>query len=178
MRPGEQALQQLLSSLLVRMPESTAQPASSNLWQRDGLWRVLGGVVSRSRSTTARVKPARLPAEVPGCARRFPGRKEENWWLVVGDPKGNTLLAIKRQALQKKGRAKLDITAPSEPGTHHLTLFFMCDSYMGCDQVRLPSSGCSHDLCACRVVFMTTDLMHVPNRGCRAVLRVICMCAS
>ena len=68
---------------------------------------------------------------------RFPGRKEENWWLVVGDPKKNTLLAIKRQALQKKGRAKLDITAPSEPGTHHLTLFFMCDSYMGCDQVRL-----------------------------------------
>ena len=69
------------------------------------------------------------------CVRRFPGRKDENWWLVVGDPSSNTLLAIKRQALQKKGRAKLDITAPATPGTHHLTLYFMCDSYMGCDQV-------------------------------------------
>lgn len=72
-------------------------------------------------------------------ACRFPGRKDENWWLVVGDPKSNTLLAIKRQALQKKGRAKLDITAPTTPGTHHLTLYFMCDSYMGCDQVRAHS---------------------------------------
>ena len=75
--------------------------------------------------------------ESEGCApaRRFPGRKDENWWLVVGDPKSNTVLAIKRQALQKKGRAKLEITAPATPGTHHLTLYFMCDSYMGCDQV-------------------------------------------
>jgi len=71
-------------------------------------------------------------------ACRYPGRKDENWWLVVGDPKNNTLLAIKRQALGRKGRAKLDITAPSTPGTHHLTLYFMCDSYMGCDQVRFP----------------------------------------
>ncbi|CAK0763687.1 DExH-box ATP-dependent RNA helicase DExH12 [Coccomyxa viridis] len=70
----------------------------------------------------------------PADAPRFPGRKDENWWLVVGDPSSNTLLAIKRQALQKKGRAKLDITAPATPGTHHLTLYFMCDSYMGCDQ--------------------------------------------
>ena len=77
------------------------------------------------------------------CAacRRFPGRKDENWWLVVGDPSSNTLLAIKRQALQKKGRAKLDITAPATPGTHHLTLYFMCDSYMGCDQVPPLSRG-------------------------------------
>ena len=76
-------------------------------------------------------------AESEGSAptRRFPGRKDENWWLVVGNPKSNTLLAIKRQALQKKGRAKLEITAPATPGTHHLTLYFMCDSYMGCDQV-------------------------------------------
>lgn len=67
---------------------------------------------------------------------RYPGRKDENWWLVVGDPKANTLLAIKRVALQRKARVKLDFVAPAAVGNHHLTLFFMCDSYMGCDQVR------------------------------------------
>ena len=33
-------------------------------------------------------------------ARRYPGRKDENWWLVVGDTSCNTLLAIKRVTLQ------------------------------------------------------------------------------
>lgn len=71
--------------------------------------------------------------------RRYPGRKDENWWLVVGDSKANTLLAIKRVALQRKARIKLDFVAPSTVGNHHLILYFMCDSYMGCDQVRATS---------------------------------------
>ena len=76
---------------------------------------------------------------------------------MVGDPKKNTLLAIKRQALQKKGRAKLDITAPSEPGTHHLTLFFMCDSYMGCDQVRNSArSSCNLSQATCPMLFIAS----------------------
>ncbi|CAL8467727.1 g7265 [Coccomyxa elongata] len=70
----------------------------------------------------------------PVDAPRYPGRKDENWWLVVGDSKANTLLAIKRVALQRKARVKLDFVAPSAQGNHHLTLYFMCDSYMGCDQ--------------------------------------------
>ncbi len=79
------------------------------------------------------------------CQRRYPVRKDENWWLVVGDPKANTLLAIKRVALQRKARIKLDFVAPASPGSHHLTLFFMCDSYLGCDQVPpfLPVHPCS-----------------------------------
>lgn len=31
---------------------------------------------------------------------------------------------------------KLDFVAPKAVGPQALTLFFMCDSYMGCDQVR------------------------------------------
>ena len=69
-------------------------------------------------------------------ARRYPGRKEENWWLVVGEPEANALLAIKRVALQRRQRAKLDFAAPAAPGLHKLTLYFMCDSYLGCDQAR------------------------------------------
>ena len=67
-------------------------------------------------------------------APRFPKVKEEGWWLVVGDTKSNQLLAIKRVTLQRKARAKLDFTAPAEPGKKSYTLYFMCDSYMGCDQ--------------------------------------------
>lgn len=70
------------------------------------------------------------PVEAP----RYPKAKEEGWWLVVGDTKTNQLLAIKRVALQRKSRVKLDFTAPTEAGKKTYTLYFMCDSYLGCDQ--------------------------------------------
>lgn len=70
----------------------------------------------------------------PVYAPRYPGRKDENWWLVVGNQEDNSLLGIKRVALGKRARVKLDFMAPTNPGVATLTLFFMCDSYMGCDQ--------------------------------------------
>lgn len=65
---------------------------------------------------------------------RYPKRKDEGWWLVVGDTKNNLLLAIKRVSLQRKLKAKLDFAAPSEAGKKSYTIYLMCDSYMGCDQ--------------------------------------------
>ncbi|CAM9002212.1 unnamed protein product [Rhodiola kirilowii] len=70
----------------------------------------------------------------PVDAPRYPKPKEEGWWLVVGDTKTNQLLAIKRVPLQRKSKVKLDFSAPAEPGKKSYTLYFMCDSYMGCDQ--------------------------------------------
>ncbi|KAL4451451.1 hypothetical protein ABPG75_007113 [Micractinium tetrahymenae] len=70
----------------------------------------------------------------PVDAPRYPSRKDENWWLVVGDPASNTLLAIKRVTLQRKAKVRLDFVAPKVVGRQTLTLFFMCDSYLGCDQ--------------------------------------------
>ncbi|XP_010537248.1 PREDICTED: DExH-box ATP-dependent RNA helicase DExH12 [Tarenaya hassleriana] len=70
----------------------------------------------------------------PVDAGRYPKTKEEGWWLVVGDTNTNQLLAIKRVSLQRKARVKLDFTAPTEPGDKSYTLYFMCDSYLGCDQ--------------------------------------------
>jgi pre-mRNA-splicing helicase BRR2 len=64
----------------------------------------------------------------------YPKEKEEGWWLLVGDPKANTLLAIKRVKLKSKAGVKLELTAPETAGKHDLTLFFMCDGYAGCDQ--------------------------------------------
>ena len=67
-------------------------------------------------------------------APRYPKAKEEGWWLVVGDTKSNQLLAIKRVALQRKSKVKLEFAAPAEAGRKSYTLYFMCDSYLGCDQ--------------------------------------------
>ena len=67
-------------------------------------------------------------------AGRFPKAKEENWWLVVGEPKTNKLIAIKRVALGKRSKVKLEFAAPEEAGSYSYLLYFMCDSYLGCDQ--------------------------------------------
>lgn len=53
--------------------------------------------------------------------------------MVVGDPRSNSLLSIKRLTLQQKAKVKLDFIAPT-PGHHDYTLYFMSDSYLGCDQ--------------------------------------------
>ncbi|KAE9585074.1 hypothetical protein Lal_00017983 [Lupinus albus] len=67
-------------------------------------------------------------------APRYPKAKEEGWWLVVGDTKSNLLLAIKRVSLQRKLKAKLEFAAPADAGKKSYVLYFMCDSYLGCDQ--------------------------------------------
>ncbi|XP_032222645.2 U5 small nuclear ribonucleoprotein 200 kDa helicase-like isoform X1 [Nematostella vectensis] len=74
--------------------------------------------------------------EQPGAviAPFFPQKREEGWWLVIGDTKANSLISIKRLTLQQKAKVKLDFVAPSSPGTYSYVLFFMCDAYMGCDQ--------------------------------------------
>lgn len=75
-------------------------------------------------------------AELPPVpAPRFPGRKDEVWWLVLGDQASNAVLAIKRFALQTSADkvVRLDFAAPAE-GRHSLKVFVMNDSFIGCDQ--------------------------------------------
>ena len=62
-----------------------------------------------------------------------PQKREEGWWVVIGNPKNNSLISIKRLTLQQKAKVKLDFVAPSA-GHHQYVLYFMSDSYMGCDQ--------------------------------------------
>ena len=69
----------------------------------------------------------------PVLAPFFPQKRDEGWWVVVGDPNTNALVSIKRQTLQHKAKVKLDFVAPA-PGSHSYTIYFMSDSYMGCDQ--------------------------------------------
>jgi len=69
----------------------------------------------------------------PVIAPLFPHRREEGWWVIIGDPQDNSLISIKRLTLQKKAKVKLDFVAPAE-GTYVYKLYFMSDAYMGCDQ--------------------------------------------
>ncbi|XP_065175302.1 U5 small nuclear ribonucleoprotein 200 kDa helicase-like [Sycon ciliatum] len=69
----------------------------------------------------------------PVVAPHFPQKRDEGWWLVIGDQKTNSLISIKRVTLQHKSKVKLDFVAPSA-GSYKYTLFFMCDAYLGCDQ--------------------------------------------
>ncbi|CAG8585503.1 9938_t:CDS:2 [Funneliformis caledonium] len=64
----------------------------------------------------------------------FPHKKDEGWWIVLGDMEKNSLLGIKRITLNKTLGVKLDFTCPPEAGEHLLKLIYMSDSYMGCDQ--------------------------------------------
>ncbi|KAL9072568.1 MAG: hypothetical protein Q9157_005042 [Trypethelium eluteriae] len=63
----------------------------------------------------------------------FPGKKTENWWLVVGEEKTKSLLAIKRITLGRTLETKLQFTPP-EMGKREFTLYLMSDSYVGVDQ--------------------------------------------
>lgn len=63
----------------------------------------------------------------------YPARKIENWWLVIGDQKAGTLLAIKRITVGRKLELKLEF-AVQTAGTHELRLYLMSDSYIGVDQ--------------------------------------------
>ncbi|OWK10391.1 hypothetical protein Celaphus_00005853, partial [Cervus elaphus hippelaphus] len=66
----------------------------------------------------------------PVIAPLFPQKREEGWWVVIGDAKSNSLISIKRLTLQQKAKVKLDFVAPAT-GAHNYTLYFMSDAYMG-----------------------------------------------
>ena len=63
----------------------------------------------------------------------YPLEKMENWWLVLGDESTKNLLAIKRVTIGKKLETRLEFV-PTRVGEQELTLYLMCDSYIGVDQ--------------------------------------------
>jgi pre-mRNA-splicing helicase BRR2 len=63
----------------------------------------------------------------------YPSNKSENFWLVVGDQKQRTLLAIKKVTVGREWKGRVEYTV-MEPGEKELTLFLVSDSYLGVDQ--------------------------------------------
>ena len=86
--------------------------------------------VDGKKSKQPKVKPDVGPVIAP----YYPGKKDEGWWIVVGDPKTKQLVAIKRTTLQYHSSFKLEFIAPEEPGKYNYTLYLLCDAYMGDDQ--------------------------------------------
>lgn len=69
----------------------------------------------------------------PVIAPFFPQKREEGWWVVIGAPKTNSLLSIKRVSLGRSARVRLDFVCGAA-GRHAYTLYFMSDAYLGADQ--------------------------------------------
>lgn len=69
----------------------------------------------------------------PAHAPYYPQEKEEYWWVVIGNPEQNKLLAIKRMIIPRKANTKLSFVV-NDPGTYNLKAYLMCDSYIGVDQ--------------------------------------------
>ncbi|CAL5363407.1 unnamed protein product [Camellia sinensis] len=67
-------------------------------------------------------------------APRYPKAKEEGWWLIVGDTKTSQLLVIRKVSFRRKSNVELVFIAPGEAEQKTYTLYFVCDSYVGCDQ--------------------------------------------
>jgi len=63
----------------------------------------------------------------------FPYKRQEGWWLMIGDQKSGSLICIRRLTLQTKAKVDLQFKVV-DVGKHNYTLYFINDSYMGCDQ--------------------------------------------
>ena len=64
----------------------------------------------------------------------FTQRREEGWWLVIGDVPKNVIKVIKKVSLTSKSKIKLEFDSPTASGSYPYTLYFMSDSYLGSDQ--------------------------------------------
>ncbi|TMS32209.1 hypothetical protein L596_000083 [Steinernema carpocapsae] len=60
-------------------------------------------------------------------------RKQEAWWIVIGDPAEDEILAIKRVTVNSTQKFEMHFK-PAKAGRHEYKLYAICDSYLGVDQ--------------------------------------------
>jgi len=67
----------------------------------------------------------------------FPEKREESWWIVIGEPTKYELVGVhKVGSFGKKSEGKLKFLAPEKPGVYNFVLNLMCDGYLGCDKTK------------------------------------------
>ena len=64
----------------------------------------------------------------------FPKAKEASWFIVVGNPKKNDIVALKRASFNRFATKTLTLALPEDFLEEKLELYLMCDSYIGLDQ--------------------------------------------
>uniref|UniRef100_A0A1I7YF31 SEC63 domain-containing protein n=1 Tax=Steinernema glaseri TaxID=37863 RepID=A0A1I7YF31_9BILA len=91
--------------------------------------RVTVNIVVERENDEDGLAPAVVAPLYPDAAKR----KDEAWWVVLGDKESNELLAIKRVTVNTTQKFALDFT-PTKAGRHEYKLYAICDSYVGVDQ--------------------------------------------
>lgn len=69
-------------------------------------------------------------------ARYYPVAKAENWWIVLGNGKENSVLSIKRVPFGNRMEELdvfLEFNVPNEAGKVTYQLYVVCDGYLGAD---------------------------------------------
>lgn len=73
----------------------------------------------------------------PVNAPYYPTKKDEVWWIIIGNPSKNKILAIKKiTTMQNKASISQSLELDFEnyqQGTYNLQAYLICDSYVGCD---------------------------------------------
>lgn len=63
----------------------------------------------------------------------FPKPKECSWFLLIGNPEKNELIAMKRIAFKRFASKNLNICLPKDFNKDKVEIYLMCDSYIGLD---------------------------------------------
>jgi hypothetical protein len=64
----------------------------------------------------------------------FPKAKDASYFLIIGNPEKNEILAMKRVTFNRFTSKNLTIPLPESFMTDKIELHLMCDSYIGLDQ--------------------------------------------
>jgi hypothetical protein len=67
----------------------------------------------------------------------FPKSKDASYFLIIGCPMTNEILAMKRLSFSRFATKQLSVALPQSFRTDKIELYLMCDSYIGLDQVHL-----------------------------------------
>lgn len=70
-------------------------------------------------------------------APHFPEKREESWWIVIGEPTKYELVGVQKVgAFSKQSEGKIKFLAPDKPGVYNFVVHLMCDGYLGCDKTK------------------------------------------
>jgi len=81
-----------------------------------------------------KTSPPKDEEAIEAHAPYFPTKKNELWWLLLGDERTGRINGITRiSSLKHKTEVKIQFQAPLKTGTYTYSVFLLSDSYVGFD---------------------------------------------